>query len=249
MTPQQKISVIALGVFAVAAITLGLLHLHQGIFESMVWYTPSNEIEQTDLEKDDKLADLASKDTDNDGLNDYEELHVFNTSPYLADTDGDKLDDAAEIQSGTDPNCPVGQDCGAGATEIVGAEGGAELYQFGTSEPYTPPEAMVFMPQGLEQLLTGEGVTPETVRNLLQQTGVDEQVLNGVDDASLMKLYGEVLKQLNANGALSGVNIGALGGAEGGAEGGMEGFSAEGEPASGWDASALEELDLNALAE
>ena len=57
------------------------------------------------------LDKLKTKDTDGDGLSDYDELYAFHTSPYLKDTDGDGLNDKQEIDAGTDPNCPKGQVC------------------------------------------------------------------------------------------------------------------------------------------
>ena len=45
-------------------------------------------------------------------MNDYVELYNSRTSPYLRDSDSDGIDDKAEIDQGTDPNCPKGQDCG-----------------------------------------------------------------------------------------------------------------------------------------
>lgn len=54
---------------------------------------------------------LKQRDTDGDGLNDYEELYLYRTSPYLADTDSDGLEDKVEIDKEKDPNCPEGQSC------------------------------------------------------------------------------------------------------------------------------------------
>src|SRR3989344_3458461 len=50
-------------------------------------------------------AELSVKDTDGDGLNDYDELYIYKTSPYLEDSDSDGVSDSAEIQKGTNPNC------------------------------------------------------------------------------------------------------------------------------------------------
>jgi hypothetical protein len=47
---------------------------------------------------------LLNNDTDADYLNDYEELFIYATHPYIADTDGDGLFDGQEIQQGSDPN-------------------------------------------------------------------------------------------------------------------------------------------------
>lgn len=48
---------------------------------------------------------LRARDTDKDGLNDYDELRVHRTNPLSADTDGDGLNDFDEVMKHkTDPN-------------------------------------------------------------------------------------------------------------------------------------------------
>jgi hypothetical protein len=47
---------------------------------------------------------LKVTDSDSDGMSDYDELWVNYTNPFESDTDGDGVDDATEIDSGTDPN-------------------------------------------------------------------------------------------------------------------------------------------------
>lgn len=42
-------------------------------------------------------------DTDHDGILDYDEIAIYGTNPYNADTDGDGFTDGAEILSGHDP--------------------------------------------------------------------------------------------------------------------------------------------------
>jgi hypothetical protein len=48
-------------------------------------------------------------DTDNDGLFNDDEIHVYGTNPNKADTDGDGRDDGQEVFDKTDPNNPF--DC------------------------------------------------------------------------------------------------------------------------------------------
>ena len=43
-------------------------------------------------------------DTDNDGLNDYDEINSYSTNPLKADSDKDGMSDYAELGAGTDPN-------------------------------------------------------------------------------------------------------------------------------------------------
>ena len=45
-------------------------------------------------------------DIDGDDLNDWEEVFVWKSDPYLLDTDGDDLDDGQEVALGTDVNDP-----------------------------------------------------------------------------------------------------------------------------------------------
>lgn len=204
MTQQQKVSVIALSVFAIAAITLGLLHVNQGLVGAVAWKPKAKTLEQTQKKKADTIVDLQGKDTDGDGLNDFEELNVFTTSPYLTDTDGDNLNDAKEIQSGTDPNCPEGKKCGEDIG-IAGTEEGTPSFGLDATAELKAPE----VPQELQQLLTGEGIDANAIRSLLARNGIKEEVLKNVSDADLMALYGEALKEFQKTGA-GGLDAGAL---------------------------------------
>lgn len=58
-----------------------------------------------------EMKKLQTQDTDGDSLTDYDELYNFHTSPYLKDSDGDRIADNVEIQKNTDPNCPSGKTC------------------------------------------------------------------------------------------------------------------------------------------
>ena len=49
-------------------------------------------------------TNVSERDTDNDGLNDYEEVKEYNTNPLKNDTDSDGLRDPEEISKGTNPN-------------------------------------------------------------------------------------------------------------------------------------------------
>ena len=45
-----------------------------------------------------------TRDPDNDGLTNYQELVVYGSNPDVADTDGDSINDGAEVQEGRNPN-------------------------------------------------------------------------------------------------------------------------------------------------
>jgi len=115
ITNGQKVGVTFMFVFAMLALGLGFLQLRTTVYGPFV--TPdraqASAADQAQVLFDETLK-LQRIDTDKDGLNDFEELNFYQTSPYLPDTDCDGLSDKKEINDGTDPLCPEGQDCGLG---------------------------------------------------------------------------------------------------------------------------------------
>jgi len=50
-----------------------------------------------------RVGDTVSKDSDNDGIVDYDEVTLYKTDPTVADSDNDGFTDGAEVMSGYDP--------------------------------------------------------------------------------------------------------------------------------------------------
>ncbi|MFA6304232.1 MAG: hypothetical protein WCV73_03900 [Patescibacteria group bacterium] len=115
------------------------------------------------------LLEAKQKDTDSDGLNDYDELYVYKTSPYIPDSDSDGNTDGAEVKNGTNPNCPIGQDCAQNSL-------------------VTTP-ALSNLPTSMDNL------TPDQIRSILLSAGVAEADLKNVDDTALQQMYQEVLQE------------------------------------------------------
>lgn len=114
---------------------------------------------------------LKQQDSDQDGLTDYQEMKVYGTSPFFADSDSDKATDAAEVAAGTDPNCPAGQQCGVGTQSLA------------DSRSSTNP----FFSEEFKAVLNN----PAQLRVLLIQGGADPKVINSLDDQTIQVLAQE----------------------------------------------------------
>jgi hypothetical protein len=121
---------------------------------------------------------LRNTDTDGDGLSDYDELCVYHTSPYLADTDSDGFTDGEEVKNGTDPNCATGKVCSTPLSNLSVTASSSSV----TIDPnsFTPAEALAF--QGV---LNG-GSDTTALRQLLISNGVDTSTINAMSDADLL---------------------------------------------------------------
>ncbi len=183
----QKVSLALLLFFGLASLVLAYPYFNnriKGPFakDASKKYLTIEEKEQQ------KLAELKTQDTDGDKLNDYDELYIYRTSPYLQDTDSDGISDEEEVQSGSNPNCPKGQDC-------VGNVASGEATPPGTVTTAPPPPADA---QGsLEQL---KNLRTEDIRALLLQSGMTEDVLKKIDDNTLRTIYNDALKTMSASG-------------------------------------------------
>ena len=179
-SPQQtRILLGGIIVFGVGSLSLGVYGIQQQIFRPFSFNDPANlklvqaVVPQSEQEK---LAGLKTKDTDGDGLSDYDEVYIYNTSPYLLDTDSDGIGDGQEVKKGTDPNCPPDQDC-RGVRLVTPDTKISDLF-----------------PQFSDSTITLKEKTVKDFRAVLLQQGFDKDKLAAIDDDTLVLLLGEVLK-------------------------------------------------------
>ncbi|MDD4272021.1 MAG: hypothetical protein PHF50_04440 [Patescibacteria group bacterium] len=197
---NQKMAAAGLAVFAVLIVVLWMAQLRSNIYEP---FNSSSGQSQVASEEQNRDEALKTKDTDNDGLSDYDELNMYKTSPYLEDTDGDTLKDGEEIKNNTDPNCPKGETCSGGLLDnsaTADQSGGASaapndtlnslLNQFGATEPQTQSTLNT---ENLtsDQLDALKNIDAASLRELLIQAGMDKGALDKISDTDLMKSYGE----------------------------------------------------------
>lgn len=163
--------------FAVAGITVWQMRSRLAInlpdfsTSDLASFAPSNILEQADEE-------LRNQDSDEDGLSDYDELRVYGSSPYLADSDSDGITDDQEVAAGTDPNCPVGENC-------------FETFQTTNSADNTNPLG-TFVNDEIKEALND----PDRLRELLIEGGADPLLVNSLDDQTIQVLAQEALQDV-----------------------------------------------------
>lgn len=183
---RQKTAIVFLAVLSLFIIAFWLLQINQQIrkpFES-----PNKQTESAITE-----LDLSLTDSDGDGLNDYDELNVYKTSPYLEDTDSDGISDYDEVSQGTDPRCPLGKDCYSSETLIE------KDTQSEDNSLYVPEEnldSVLSTPESTSEsaIIDPSKVTPEVLRQVLLENGYEADVLKEISDEDLMASYEEALR-------------------------------------------------------
>lgn len=193
MSKEQKIGFVFLLIFGILAVSLGTLQLRNTIYGPFVFRLGKDA--RALNQNVDENTRLQQIDTDHDGINDYQELYFYETSPYLEDTDSDGVLDKAEIDKGTDPLCPEGTVC-------------AEAAPPPKQEPVVSPLApSVQTPTEIllgAQAQTGVEVDANDLSKLLQDpahlreallsTGkVTKEQLEKVSDEQLLKLVSDLL--------------------------------------------------------
>ncbi|MBI4437683.1 hypothetical protein HY631_01895 [Candidatus Uhrbacteria bacterium] len=151
------------------------------------------------------LEESKSKDTDGDGLVDYDELYVYKTSPYVSDSDSDGYDDKMEVFSGNNPNCPEGKDCGSfvSSSEVVGVSGASIEALVGSlgSEGLLEAGAVPFeSAEDVEAFF--KTATLDEIRASLLEAGMSQEELDLIDDETLEAYFIGVLEEAAAQGEL-----------------------------------------------
>jgi hypothetical protein len=173
----EKIAVGAIIVTAFFAVILGYYQMSRSIKSPFADLVKARQTEEECIGGDCQLQaqilfvlEQQQTDTDSDGLSDYDELNVYNTSPFLEDSDSDGFTDKQEVDQGYDPNC-VGESC------------------FRNEEP---SETDNFNLVDAQALMSGQS-DPSVVRSLLLQNGFPQETLDSISDDDLMTLYRQSL--------------------------------------------------------
>jgi hypothetical protein len=175
--------------FAIFAIVFGFIKISQTIKLSF-----PDQLDNSEISNEEHLDDIKLRvtDTDEDGLYDWDELNVFNTSPYLSDTDSDGISDSEEIDLGEDPNCPRGKVCGSDILEVVESIRNQETDTNDTGLNSTIDAMKGFSKESQEALSAleqGTIPTPDQIRSLLIDSGVSKEQLDETSDEDIVQLF------------------------------------------------------------
>ncbi len=201
LNKSQKIAVAVLAFFALFIIIFWSISFKNSLSQPFAGGTKEAELpigSSASNAQDNSQEALKSKDTDGDGLSDWDELYFYKTSPYLADSDSDGINDKAEVDNGTDPNCPEGRDCYDNAL-------------LNSDKAVTPTSTV--SSQFLDSTLNGtntvtnnqvnpsdstqnlEDMDPAALRQLLLDNGMDKSILDQISDEDLVKSVSDIIQQ------------------------------------------------------
>jgi len=177
LTFKEKAGFLGLLVFAILVVVLGFKNFSNNIKAPFAAELATAPVpgEPTEEEINQQLK---NKDTDRDSLSDYDELNLYQTSPYVEDTDSDGIPDGVEIKNGADPNCPQGKTCGPAAEE--------QKLPTSSNAPLPPTPSSL---PGFLNLLSGGAADPKFLRQYLSQQGVEAKLLEKVSDQELVSLF------------------------------------------------------------
>ncbi len=158
---------------------------------------------QTEISSEEKInfhfAVLQNMDTDNDTLSDYDELYTYDTSPYLEDTDSDGLTDLQEIQRGSDPNCPEGQDCSISGNIQASASSTDSFTDIYDEKETETPVIGNDIEESLVETLSGGEVNTEVLRQIMLANGFSQEDLDQISDEELTQIYIESINSQSQN--------------------------------------------------
>lgn len=201
---KEKLAFSGLVVLAILIVYLGFRQMGNNLKTPFALFALKySGGEETQLTESELLEQAKTKDTDQDGLSDYDELYIYSTSPYLMDSDSDEITDKQEVDEGTDPNCPKGQNCYS--SEITNPVSG----QITTSTLKSPVESIPSAEQMALQAIFTTNPNAETVRSFLVSSGADSQLLNQISDEELVAWFKEFMTS-----ATSTLNTGSSGSLE-----------------------------------
>ncbi len=183
--------------FGVLALIFGVFYVWKHVASPFVISYTGPKFLTGDEQRQLEMETLQKEDTDSDGLNDYDELYVYRTSPYIADSDSDGTNDQTEIRHGDDPNCAANMPCGlaqdtVNPTTVKGTFVEAAADSAGASVAAGVPETITPDAANIGALLAQ--MTGDELRQLLIEAGGDANAVNALTDEELRAALSQALQ-------------------------------------------------------
>lgn len=207
LNAEQKVAFVFLAFLGLGGLVFGFrsfgVNLDKPARMQIVNYATGEKYLSPDEREQKEREDAKNSDLDNDGISDYDELYVYKTSPYLADSDSDGFDDRTEIFSGNDPNCPEGDSCGP---IVAGSEGSAD----GQIEDIknvleVMPGAKKTLDAGTYDLNNKDDIKAlfknlgvDDIKQSLINSGASQEVIDEIDDATINKYFDEAIDEITS---------------------------------------------------
>ncbi|MBI1908347.1 hypothetical protein HYS28_02935 [Candidatus Uhrbacteria bacterium] len=194
---EQKVGYAVVVGCGVLSVVLGFLYMGRHLNAPFQITYTGNQMLTSDERLAQQIAEQKRSDTDGDTINDYDELYVYKSSPYLTDTDSDGLSDDIEINDGGDPTCATGDSCEDASDDIGQQETFADEYAAAAAEENARAVAAI---EAMKESL--RNVSPAEVRVMLVDSGATQAEVDAMTDEQVMATYEEILNQLEASGQL-----------------------------------------------
>ncbi len=170
---NEKIIISVLIVVGILAIFFGAKSFSDNIFYP-TWLRMDNA-SVSDSQDLAEVQALKNKDTDGDGLSDYDETYVYRSSPYLADSNSNGINDKQEVLAGKDPSC-IGDNCGLLPVDVSS----------------TSINSVPKLGQDDSQNIS---FTPAQLREMLISSGIAKEEVDMLNDQQIIVLYQKAVSQ------------------------------------------------------
>jgi len=190
--------------FGALALVFGVFYLWKHVASPFVVSYSGPKFLTGDEQRQLEMETLQKEDTDGDGINDYDELYIYRTSPYIVDSDSDGENDKTEVMNGKDPNCAPNMPCGAAESEVnpttlQGTFVEAAADSVGASVAAGAPESITPSAENIAALLAQ--MTGDELRKLLIDSGGDEAAVNALTDEELQAALSQALQSVEIEAA------------------------------------------------
>ncbi len=193
LSREQKIGFALLLIFAMMTITLGVLQIRNSLYAP---FALGNYVPGDISSKIDPINALRYRDTDGDGLSDFDELYIYHTSPYLYDTYSLGMSDKQMIEKGLNP-CPNGIDCSNPVISGVGSP--VQNSVTSSLDENTMAVLSTSTALNLAQILSD----PNQIRQLLIQNGMSSSTVAQISDSDLVTMVEETLNSTSTQNSLN----------------------------------------------